>query len=286
MHRPVLLRPCSRSRASRLAAVVVLALASMLAGPEESAATMCVTSDEPPLPMLLSPVGRPLPGEGTLLVQYLAADPLPAFELRRGRRRIPMTAETLAPGLFRLRPERPPSPGSWKLHVPARQRIQLPAVIGKGKLIPAETKKLPLTIELTGKPVPAVASAPSVEKAVFELWRWHGHRSRVYAILSAPVPRDAVAVIGMWPAHDRPAGPPGPATARTLTPDGAYVLVQDSRDYACALPPPGGVSPHESALARLALVDRFGRVIPLAGEHRLELVDVPAPNSGGFVQTP
>ena len=274
-----------RTRALRLAPVAV-ALAWTLAGPGESAATVCIAADGPPLPTLLSPVARPLPGEGALLVQYLAADPLPAFELRRGRRRIPMTAETLAPGLFRLRPGRLPSPGSWKLHVPARKRIQLSAVIGNGKLIPAETKKLPLTIELTGEPVPAVASAPSVEKAVFELWRWHGHRSRVYAILSAPVPHDAVAVIGMWPAQDRPGGPAMPATARTLTPDGARVLVHDSRDYACTPPPPGVVAPHGGALARLALVDRFGRVIPLAGEHPLELVDVPAPGGAVSVERP
>ncbi len=281
-HRPGRLGLRPDTQALRLTAVAMLALASTLAGPDESAATICITSDEPPLPTLWSPVARPLPSGSALVIEYRASDPLPAFELRRGRRRIPMRAEKLAPGLFRLRPAQLPSPGSWKLHAPARKRIQLPAVIGDGRHIPAEAKPLPLSIELTAEPVPAVASAPSVEKVVFELWPWQNGRSRVAALLSAPVPHDAVAVIGTWPAHDLPGGrpgePPAPATARALTPDGTYVLVHDSRDHACAPPPPGFVSPHGRAPARLALVDRFGRVLRLAGEHPLEPVELPAPD--------
>jgi hypothetical protein len=276
-HRPGRLR--TGTRALRLAAVTTLALASTLVGPDASEATTCVTSDEPPLPILLSPVTQPLPAESALVVEYRASDPLPAFELRRGPQRIPMTAETLAPGLFRLRPSQPPAPGSWELHAPARQHIQIPAVIGNGQLTPAEKKPLPLTIELTGTPLPPAAGAPSLEKMVLEVLRRDHGRLRVYASLSAPVPPDTVAVIGMWPAQDRRGGPPATATARALTRDGTHALVHDSLDHACTPPPPGFVHPYGGALARVALVNRFGGVIPLVGERPLELVDLSSPDS-------
>jgi len=169
-----------------------------------------------------------LSGEGTFRE-------LPPIQLNRGRRDVAMIRETIAPGLFRLRPDTRRIWGRWQIGVPGAP----PILFGRPG---------------TGSP-PTRPRLERVER--YRVASGGASRTEVRAHFGFPLPDGVVAVVAFWGDDDQPDGwAQAVPTARDI------VVSRVEGD--CPQLAPGATAPPESGSVRVAFVGRYGQLGPIS----------------------
>jgi hypothetical protein len=214
-----------------------LAVAALLAAPARS-----VGQDACAQPRLLTPVGGTLPRTGFGLV---VSDPRPdaalAVGLLRGRRRTPLVASPLGPGLFRL--SEVVRPGTYRLD---------------GLAAPSDV----VVSARATQPAPAAAPAVRAARRVASTAMGSGRtRTEILVDLSFPVPQGAIVARAHWNDAD--------AVAMWTS------VAAGQASFAMPLEPPcvprGWQPPPDGVLSmRVSFVDALGQASPLSGAVNVE----------------
>ncbi len=186
-------------------------------------------------PQLLTPLTGVHPRDAALVVGLApggSVTRVPPIELTRGRRRVSTVAETIAPGLVRVRPDTRRVYG----------RYTLAGVAGDPEV-------------RLGRGTPSAApTAPRLERVErYLVASPDGERTEVRAHFGFPVPQGVVAILVYWGADEEP-----DLFARaTPTRDEAILFTQHG---ACPSLPPGASPPPAQGDVRVAFVDALGQV--------------------------
>ena len=197
-------------------------------------------------PRLLTPTGSPLPRTGFGLVvsdpRTATDQPSPlAIGLLRGRRRTPLVATSIGPGLFRV--TEAVRPGIYRLD---------------GVTAPSE-----LTISLRGaRPAPATAPAVRAARRVASTEMGSGQtRQEILVDLTFPVPPGVIVARAQWN---------GSADVGVWT---SVVAGQNSFaiPYQPTCVPPGWQPPPDGPLSMvLTFVDQLGQISPVSATIQVE----------------
>lgn len=222
---------------SRLVAVwslfgLALVVAAALAVPASG-----VGQDACAQPRLLTPVGGTLPRTGFGLV---VSDPRPDAALPvglvRARRRTPLVASPLGPGLFRL--SEVVRPGTYRLD---------------GLAAPSDV----VISARAAQPAPAAAPSVRAARRVATTAMGSGQaRAEILVDLSFPVPQGAIVARAHWNGAD--------AVAMWTSVAAGQSSFAMPLEPACV--PPGWQPPPDGTLSmRVSFVDALGQVSPLSG---------------------
>jgi hypothetical protein len=214
--------------------VCAMVSALLLPGPG-SGQDACAT------PRLLTPVGTPLPRTGFGLVVSDAREQGLVAALVRGRRRTPLVAAPLGPGLFRL--AEAVGPGTYRLEgVSAASEVVVSA--------------------RAARPAPAVAPSLRAARRVSSTAMGSGQtRSEILLDLAFPVPQGVIVARAHWNGAD------DVAVWTTVAAGQASLTIP--LQPSCALP--GWQPPPDGELSmRVSFVDLLGQPSPLSAPITVE----------------
>lgn len=198
---------------------------------------VCVT------PRLLTPTGAPLPRTGFgLVVADARPEPQLAIGLMRFRRRTPLVASPLGPGLFRV----------------SENILRAGIYTLDGVTAPSE-----LTISLRAtRPAPATAPAVRAARRVASTEMGSGQtRSEILVDLSFPVPPGTIVVRAQWNGSQDVA-----LWASVVAGQNNFPI-----PFAPRCPPPGWQAPPDGPLTMvLTFVDQLGQVSPPSAAINVE----------------
>jgi len=207
-------------------------------------ASAALAQDEPACPdatfglRLLTPPSGRIPRDASFVVGLTGEGTfreLPAITLSRGRRDVALAPDTIAPGLYRLRPDTRRIWGRWQIGIPGAPPI------------------------LFGRPgTGAPPTRPRLERAErYLVASGSESRTEVRVHFGFPTPEGVVAVVTFWGDDDQPDGwAPAVPTARDL------VVSRVEGD--CPRLAPGATPAPESGSVRVAFVGRYGQLGPIS----------------------